>query len=364
MSTTHNFELSEDQSMIVDTVRKLVQDEIEPRALECDEHERFVRESFDQLAEMGILGLPIAEESGGAGMDWLSFVAALEEIAGACGSTARLLLSQTGLCAKALEGLASARDACEALASGQSIGAYVGPECGITAQPDGDGYKLSGHAPLVTAAMEAGLFVVAATDPDGKALLFCLPADGVQREGARALGFRASAPGRVAFADHSAPASTLAASGEGAADGIAKASLGAWLGGGAIAVGTALASYELTKRYASERIAFGKPLSKQQAVAHKLVESYRRAHAARHMVYHAARVADLGQDATESAMMAKITAVGAAGLAADEGIQIHGGYGYVVEYHVERHYRDVETLGVLDRGAEQLRDALAAQLAV
>lgn len=362
MSTTHNFELSEDQSMIVDTVRKLAQDEIEPRALECDENERFVRESFDQLAEMGILGLPVAEESGGAGMDWLSFVAALEEVAGACGSTARLLLSQTGLCAKALEGLASAREACEALATGQSVGAWIGPECGITAKPEGDGHVLSGHAPLVTAALEADMFVVAATDPDGKALLFCLPSDGVRREPARALGFRASAPGSVTFGDHRAPAATLAAGGDGAADAIEKASLGAWLGGGAIAVGTALASYELTKRYAAERIAFGKPLSEQQAVAHKLVESCRRAQAARHMVYHAARIADLGQDASEAAMMAKITAIGAAEFAADEGIQIHGGYGFVVEYHVERHYRDAETLGVMDRGPEQLRDALATRL--
>jgi alkylation response protein AidB-like acyl-CoA dehydrogenase len=122
----------------------------------------------------------------------------------------------------------------------------------------------------------------------------------------------------------------------------------------------AQAALRLTARHAGERIAFGKPLTAQQAVAHKLVEVRRRNEAARHLTYHAARLRDAGEDARAAAMLAKIEAIDAAVLAADEGVQIHGGYGYVVEYHVERYYRDAKTLEVLEGGIEFLRDQLAA----
>ena len=97
MVETHNFELSEEQTMVLDQVRKFAQDQVEPNALEHDEHRRFVRQNFDQLAEMGMLGLPLAEDSGGAGFGMLAFVVALEKIAASCGSTARLLLSRIGM---------------------------------------------------------------------------------------------------------------------------------------------------------------------------------------------------------------------------------------------------------------------------
>ena len=113
------------------------------------------------------------------------------------------------------------------------------------------------------------------------------------------------------------------------------------------------------RRHATERIAFGKPLIQQQAVAHKLAESRRHAEAARQLVYHAARLADAGDDAREIAVMAKLAACEAAVYAADEGIQILGGYGFTVEYHVERHYRDAKTLEVLELGRSELLDTLA-----
>lgn len=362
MTAPHNFELSEEQEMVRETVRKLVQDEVQPAALEHDEHRRFFRSGFDQLAELGMLGLPIGEESGGADMGWLSFGVALEELAVACGSTARLLLSQAGLCGKTLEGLDAAAEACAALASGDRLGAFVGPEFGIVAEANGAGYRLSGSASMVTAATEADLLVVATLDAAGEPLLFCLDAEGIAREATPALGFRASAPGAVNLQDQEVSGDSLVAQGADASAALERAALAACIGGGAIAVGMARSSYDLTLRYCRQRQAFGKALFDQQAVRHKLVCSLRGAQAARHMVYHAARLADRGEDASAAAMMAKLDAVAAAQLAADEGVQIHGGYGYVVEYSVERHYRDVQTLGVMDGAADALRDDLAQQM--
>jgi len=344
--------------MVQETVAKLVQDEIAPVALDNDEHRRFARGSFDQLAELGMLGLPIAEASGGAEMGWLAFAVALEEIAGTCGSTARLLLSQAGLCGKALEGHA----ACEVIATGEKLGAFVGPEYGITAEAAGDGWKLTGTASLVTAATEADVLVVAAVDGSGDPLLCCFDAGGVTREPAAALGFRASAPGSVELSGHEVAGDAVVAQGADAQAALDRVALAACIGGAAIATGMARRSYELARGYAHDRQAFGKTLFDQQAVRLKLVESLRKAQAARHMVYHAARVADRGEDAREAAMLAKLQAVAAAQLASDEAIQIHGGYGYVVEYHVERHYRDATSLGVMDGVAESLRDQLAAQM--
>lgn len=353
----HNFELNEDLEMIVGTVRRFVDEQAGPAALEHDEHRQFVRASFEGLADLGVFGLPIAEVAGGAGLGLVAFAAAIEPIAAGCGSTARLLVGQTGGCATALAALATPDDACAALSAGETLGAWVGPEHGVRS----DGGALTGEAVLVTAAGEAELLVVAARDADGKASLWKVEAADVQREPVPALGFRACAPARVRFTKSAA---TRLAEGGAAEAAIRRAQIATWIGDAALAVGLARASFELSRRHAHDRIAFGKPLFHQQAVAHKLVESMRRAEAARHLAWHAARLADGGADAADAARMAKLEAVTAAVHAGDEGIQIHGGFGYTVEYHVERHYRDAMALTVLDGGAEQLRDQLAKSIAL
>ncbi len=358
MTITHNFELSDEQSMIRDTVAGFVESDAAPKALHHDEHGEFVRENFTKLAELGLLGLPIAEASGGAGLGMLTFAVALEALAKGCGSTARLLLSQAGLCGKALEGLESARATLDEITAGSRLAAYVGPEFGIQAEIQGGGCTLSGRAALVSAGAVAETLVVVASTAAGKVL--CLvPGAAAQRTALHALGFRASAPAAVVFTK--TPATTVA-TGVDADAAIARAQLAAMIGGAAIAVGTAFASIDATRRHAGERIAFGKPLLAQPAVAHKLAEMRRKAESARHLTYHAARIADAGADAGLPAMLAKLEACEAAVLAGDEGIQVHGGYGYVVEYHVERHYRDAKTLEVLDLGAETLRDRVAAAI--
>ena len=363
----HNFELDEDQQMIADTVRKLVQDDIAPNALDFDEHSKFNEPALAALAEAGMCGLALSEEAGGVGMGFVPFAAVLEEVAKGCGSTARLLHVHAGIAGRALDGVPAAKSVCQQIAAFDGLTAWIGPDAGIEARPDGDGFKLDGTSPMVTGATEAARFVVAAVDPDGAPMLFVLPTEHVTVEAVTALGFRAAAPGKATLIEVRADAAACVAQGEDARAALERAELAANIGAGALAVGFAAASVDASVRHAHERIAFGKPLYHQQAVAHKLVESRRRAEGGRHLVWHAARQVDLGAPFAEcraTACMAKLNSVEAAVFAADEGIQVHGGYGYVVEYHVERHYRDAKTLEVLDHDANSLRDGLAGLMAV
>ena len=215
---------------------------------------------------------------------------------------------------------------------------------------------MTGTAEMVTGGGEAGAFLVVAAASDGSKVLASVDAAAAQREAVPSLGFRAAAPARVRF---DASAATVIARGVDAEAAIVRAELANWIGGAAFAVGCALGASEHARRHASERYAFGKPLLGQQAVGHKLVESRRKTEGARHLVFHAARLADDGEaGARDAAMLAKLSAIDAAVYSSDEAIQIHGGYGYTVEYHVERHYRDAKTLGVLDGGTDALRNAL------
>ncbi len=339
--------------MVLETVRRFVKDVAEPKALDHDEHGRFVREQIDQLAELGMLGLPVAEASGGAGMGWVSTVVALEEIASSCSSTAQVLAGHAATAAAALDGIDGAGELLGALCMGEKLAAWIGPDAGVTLASG----KVTGVAALVPAGGEASVFVVAAREGDQPVLL-TVDKHAAKITPVRSLGLRATAPARVEFAG---AAAKVVAQGAAATAALLRAEIGACLGAAAIACGLQQASLRQSLGHARERIAFGKPLTAQQAVAHKLARMQRRLASSRHVAYHVARLLDAGEDAREAAWIAKLEAIDAAVEGADEGIQIHGGYGFVVEYHVERHYRDAKTIEVLEGGRERLRDQLAAR---
>ena len=345
----HNLELSEDQELIVDTVGKFAADAVAATVLEQDERRVFARTAFDGLAELGVFGLLVAEAKGGAGLGFLPFVGALEAIGAQSASLARLWIGQVQ-CAALLE--AAGSDSLDPVMAGATLATFVGLEHGLRLQ----GGRLSGKAQLVPAATEAGLFVVAALS-DGKPVIATVAPAAVTRAPLRCLGLGSAGCASVAF---DGAAATVLGAGDAAAA-ISRAQFAAWVGVAATAVGGGLACVQAARKHAAERIAFGKPLLAQEAVVRKLVECRRQSEAARHLTWHAARLADLGQDGVDAALQARLLAVDAMVTAADEAIQIHGGYGYTVEYHVERHYRDGKTLEVLDGGAQDLLDRLAAR---
>ncbi|MBL8751891.1 MAG: hypothetical protein JNK15_01215, partial [Planctomycetes bacterium] len=229
---------------------------------------------------------------------------------------------------------------------------FVGPEHGLTLASG----RVQGLARVVPLGLEAGQFVVAATD-NGAPVLAVVDASGVERKAIRGLGLASAACATVQFA---AATATVVATGDAAKAAIGKAQVAGWVGVAATACGGGDGALAVAKKHASERIAFGKPLLVQEAVQRKLVECKRGLDAARQLAWHAARLHDLGQDATEAAIGARLAAVDAMVAAGDEGIQILGGFGYTVEYHVERHYRDGKVFDVLDGGGEGLRNKLAA----
>lgn len=344
----HNLQLNEDQTLILDTVSKFVQDAVAPAAQEKDEHRQFLADELRGLAELGLFGLSLAESSGGAGMGLLPFAACCEEIAAHSGSLARLLAGQA-ICVEALAACGS--DRLEAALAGEELAAWIGPEHGIAFE----GGVLRGSVEMAPAASEAALLVVAVRSEEGLALAV-VAADAAARTPLRPLGLASAGCARVVL-DGVAPLQT--ASGEQSTAAIARCGLMALVSAAAACVGMGRACVDLGRKHTAERVAFGKPLLQQQAVARKLVDGRRGIDAARQLVYQAARLCDLGEAAEATALQAKVAAAEAAQFAADEGIQVHGGYGYTVEYHVERHYRDAKTLEVLDGGSEHAKDRLA-----
>jgi alkylation response protein AidB-like acyl-CoA dehydrogenase len=264
-------------------------------------------------------------------------------------------------CAAWIEACGSAeqrQSALAELASGGKIGALVG-DAAITATASGAGFTLGGTQALVANATTAGVFVVVAR-LDGKPAAFLLASDtpGLRvAPVARPLGWRGAGCGSVRLDGVTAPAGSRLAGG-----GERRAAAAARLSVAAVAVGLAQGALDRGAAYAKERVAFGKTLSQQQAVSLKLGEMALKTDAARHLVRHAARLLDAGEDLERESLVAKVAASECATYCGDEAIQIHGGYGYVREYHVERIYRDAKTCEVAAGTNESCRLLVSARV--
>lgn len=345
----HNLQLTEDQQLIVDTVRKFIGDAVVPKVQELDEHRQPVEAQFQGLGELGLFGLSVGEAAGGAGMGLLPFVAAIETVGEHSGSLASLWIGQVQ-CALALE--AAGGGPLSGVIAGTDAAAWCGPEHGISLV---DG-RLHGRARLVPGGAWARHGIVAAA-AGGSLALVAVSGDAIGRQAVRSLGLASA--GCAAWSFDGVPGDVVA-TGDAAQRAVARAEVAGFVATAGAAVGGGAWSVAAASRHAAERIAFGKPLLVQDAVRRKLVDARCQLDAARQLAWHAARLADLGVDATAAAITARIAAVAAMLHAADEAIQIHGGFGYTVEYHVERHYRDAATFEVLGGGGEALRSRLAA----
>ncbi len=377
----HSFDLSEEQRMIRDMVREFAIDEVAPIAAEIDANHRFPKETFQRMAELGILGIPFSEDVGGSGGDTLSYVLAVEEVAKVCGSTGLTLAAQVSLGTYpiyAWGGDHLRNMYVPKLIAGEYMGAYgltepgAGSDAGstlTTAVRDGDEWVLNGRKCFCTNANHSGTFIVTAVT-DKKlgargisAFVVPLGVEGFFLEpGEKKLGMRGSDWGSLVFQDARIPADhVLGPPGEGFVT-FMKTLDGGRISIGALALGIAQGAYDCALGYAKEREAFGGVLADLQSVRFKLADMEVQIAAARHMVYHAARLKDLGQSFSKEAAMAKLHASEVGMKVTYDAIQIYGGMGYSREYPVERMWRDAKLCTIGEGTSEIQRLVIARQI--
>lgn len=374
-----NFDLTEEQQMIRETVRRFADEVIAPGARHADETCTLNMEAWNGICELGLTGLPFPEEVGGAGMDNLSYMIAVEEIARICASTSLTLAAHVSLGTYPI--YAWGREPLKEkylskLCSGEYMGAYgltepnAGSDSGgtqTTAVEDGDSYILNGSKCFITNGSYAKTYVCTAqTDKSlGAKGIVAIVVDrdtpGLSIEkGEVKLGMRGSDWVNMVFQECRVPKdNVLGPPGEGFST-FMKTLEGGRISIGALALGIAQGAYDQALRYSTERSQFDKPLAKHQAVAFKLADMHTEITAARHLVYHAARLKDLERPFGVDAAMAKYYASEVCMRATYEAIQIFGGNGYSREYPVERMYRDAK-LCTIGEGTSEVQKIIISR---
>jgi alkylation response protein AidB-like acyl-CoA dehydrogenase len=373
--------LTETQEQIRDVARAFAQERLAPGAARRDEEHAFPRQELAEMGELGFLGMLVPAEHGGSDLGMVAYALALEEIAagdGAC-STIVSVHSSVG-CAPILRfGTEEQKQRfLPKMASGEWIGGFAltEPQAGsdasalkTRARRDGDHYVIDGAKQFITSGQNGKVVIVfAVTDPDaGKKGIsaFIVPTDTPGYEVVsveRKLGQHASDTCALAFNGVRVPAENrLGAEGQGYK--IALANLeGGRIGIAAQSVGMARAAFEAARTYAQDRITFGKPIIEHQAVAFQLADMATRIEAARQIVLHAAALREAGRPCLTEASMAKLFASEMAEAVCSAAIQIHGGYGYLSDYPVERIYRDVRVCQIYEGTSEIQRLVIARGL--
>ncbi len=379
-----DFDLSPEHRLLRDTIRDFMVGEVAPLIDEHERERRFPTEVVRRIGELGWLGIPIPEDEGGAGLDTLAYAIAIEEIGRVWGSLGLIVAAHTSLGCGPLH-LAGTHEQQQRflvpMAAGRVIGAYgltepgAGSDSGGTRTsarfedgPDGGSWVLDGGKRFITNAGHAGTYVVTARTgerPDGTPEIsaFIVPADtpgfAVGRLEEK-LGLHASATGELVFDGARVPAANmLGVRGDGF-----KLFLRILDGGrisiGALAVGLAQAALDASIPYAQTREQFGRPIGSFQGVAFMVADMATEIEAARQLVWRAAWLKDQGRDFGLAAAQAKLFASEVSSRATNNAIQIHGGYGYVSEYPVERFFRDAK-LTEIGEGTSQIQRLVIAR---
>jgi len=374
----HGLDLTEQQLMIRDMVRDFARTEVAPLAAEIDESHRFPVETWKKIVDLGLPGIPFSEDVGGSGGDTLSYCLAVEELAKVCGSTGLTLAAHVSLGTWPIYafGMHLRDQYVPGLIRGDHMGAYgltepnAGSDSGgtqTTAIDEGTHWRLNGRKCFCTNSNYAGTFIVTAVTTPGigaKGIsAFVVPKgiDGFFLEpGEHKLGMRGSDWGSLVFQDARIPKDhLLGPTGEGFKT-FMKTLDGGRISIGALSLGIAEGAYECALKYAKEREAFGGTLSDLQAVQFKLANMALDIEASRHLVYHAARLKDMGLPYSKEAAMGKLLASECAMRVTYDAIQIYGGMGYSREYPVERMWRDAK-LCVIGEGTSEVQRLIIAR---
>jgi len=359
--------LSDDHRAVQDAVRAFVQDQIAPKAAEWDKTHHFPKAELKGLAELGCYGVAVPTDYDGAGLDYLALAIILEEIAAGDGATSTIVSVNNCPVCSILMAWANEQQKqqwLKPLARGEMLGAFcltephVGSEAAglkTTAVREGDHYVLNGVKQFITSGKTGDVAIVmAVTDKAaGKKGIsaFIVPTRTPGYMVARIedkMGQHASDTAQILFQNCRVPAANLLAD-EGMGLKIALSGLeGGRIGIASQSVGMARAAFEAALRYAKERVAFGQPIFEHQAVQFRLGEMATQIEAARQLIWHAASLKDAGRPCLKEAAMAKLFASEMAERVCSAAIQIHGGYGYVSDFPVERIYRDVRVTQIYE----------------
>lgn len=376
-----NFELTEEQLAVQAAARDFAQTELLPGVIERDEKQEFPKEQIKKMGELGFMGMMVDPKYNGGGMDSVSYVLAMEEISKVDASCSVAMSVNNSLVCWGLETYGTEEQKQKyltRLATGEIIGAFClsEPEAGsdatsqrTTAEDKGDYYLLNGTKNWITNGNSASVYIVIAqTDPEKRhkginALIVEKDMEGfVVGKKENKLGIRGSDTHSLMFTDVKVPKENRI--GE---DGFGFKFAMSTLNGGRIgiasqALGIASGAYELALQYSKERKAFGKEISKHQAIQFKLADMATEIEAARLLCLKAAMLKDQGKDYVKAAAMAKVFASKVAMDTTVEAVQIHGGYGFVKEYHVERLMRDAKITQIYEGTSEIQKIVISREL--
>ena len=376
-----DFYLTEDELELKQMARELAEKRIYPRAMEMDEEGTTPQDLIDECAELGYFGFTVPEEYGGLGMSATAFMGVLEEICASCAGFGIMLSVHNSLTCEILKLYGSEelkKKYLPQMATGEKIGAYciTEPDAGTdvasiktTAEDKGDHYLLNGTKTFVTNGAFAGVFIVfAKTDPEAKhkgisAFVVDAGVDGIMIGAPeKKCGIKASDTREINLSDVKVPKENLIGN---LGDGF-KMCVGI-LNSGRIgvsfqAIGIAQSALNEAIKYSKERVQFGQPIANFQAIQWKLAEMATRIDAARLLAYRAAKLKDEGKPCHRESSMSKLFCSQTANFVANEAVQIHGGYGYIKEYPVERYFRDARVTELYEGTSEAQRMVIARDL--
>jgi alkylation response protein AidB-like acyl-CoA dehydrogenase len=376
-----DFEITPEQEQLRRSVREFAEAEIRPHIARWDETQQFPLEAIGKAAEMGLLGAIFPEELGGAGLGYIDYAIIIEELARVDPSVGLIVAAHNSLCTNHIFVAGSDEQKqryIPKLASGEWLGCWslTEPEAGSDAAGtrtmavhDGGGWVINGSKTFTTNAHDAQVCVAmavtdrAASNHGISAFIIETGTPGF-RLGRKEnkLGMRASSTGEVLFHDCRLPESQLLGkAGEGFVDSL-RILDGGRISIAALSVGTAVGAYDAALKYSQHRKQFGRFISEFQAIQHKLVDMATSIEAARLLVYRAAWLKDQGRRVTRESAMAKLFASEMAVRVCDEALQVHGGYGFIKDYPVEKFYRDVKLCTIGEGTSEIQRLVIARQL--
>jgi alkylation response protein AidB-like acyl-CoA dehydrogenase len=372
---------NEEHTLLVDMVKDFANTEIAPIAHDMDKNCEIPKKIISQMAELGLMGIPIPEKYGGAGMDTVAYAAAVLELAKVDASVAITMAAHTSLGSLpiAIAGTEEQKQKyLPKLASGEVLGAFglTEPEAGsdagstkTTAVLDGDEYVVNGGKIFITNSSLAGLLTLTTNiiengENKGIGALIVETDNSGLKIGPKEkkMGWHASDTRQLFFENMRVPKENLLGQPTEGFKTFLKTLTGGRISVAALSCGTADGAYKKALRYSTERKAFGKEIHKFQAVGFKLADMATDIEAAKLLTFHAAWMKDQGKDVTKVAAMAKLFASEAAMRITTEAIQIHGGYGYVKEYDVERFFRDAKVLEIGEGTSEIQRIIIAREL--